>query len=667
MNQFLLKIDNLPDAKYNYSIFGFVNTSTYNKININNNKNVQLRTHKNIIINLKIDDKLNDNCIGLGMNFRMINSYSLDSTNYFELVTDLPFPLESITFNVSLQNNEQNIKEIDCTKLSEMIIKAYSNFSINKRTCIIANGIKYQIEKLEFFDESTIINENDKLNGLIINSTQINFTKTGNIKLINNNSSNNNQIFNTNFDFKELDIGGLDDELTTILRRVFISRVLPQEIINKLNVTHVKGMVLHGPPGTGKTLIARQLSKCLKAKSIKIINGPELINKYVGQSEENIRELFKEAENDMKTNTEGLHVIIFDEFDSLCVKRGDSSSVSGDINNKIVTQLLSKIDGVDSLNNILLIGMTNRLELIDPAILRPGRFEVHVEISLPDEKGRYDILQIHTKQLKKENCLDTDVDLTNIAHESKNYTGAELEGLVREARSYAINELVDLKDLNKKIDLNSIKVRKNHFTKALENYNPKFGSSNDNLDYYIQNGIIDYSDDFKLIKNLSLEYINNFKNNTKKYIGTIGIFGDTGTGKTAFSVWLSKQTEFPYIKVISNNDIAGYTESQKNIYIKEIFEQAYLSENSVIVIDSLDTILEYHRDDITGTLRFMNSLYNLIKTYVKKNPIKKNHKILIIINSELMSGIEISKYLENNFNMPLLEKDGEFLPIKVNY
>jgi len=311
--------------------------------------------------------------------------------------------------------------------------------------------------------------------------------------------------------------------------------------------------------------------------------------------------------------------------------------------------------------------MTNRLDMLDPAILRPGRFEVHVEIALPDETGRQEILAIHTKQLYKEKCISAEVNLGELASLTKNYTGAELEGLVKEARSYAVNEIIDLKNLSKKIEINEVFVTREHFLKAINNYSPKFGASTDNLDYYLQNGIVNYSAEFVEISNNLCKFVDNFKNSDKKMLSSIGIYGCSGSGKTSFSTWLAKYTNFPYVKVISNNDIAGYSESAKNNYIKDVFEQGYLSELSVVVIDSVDTIIEYYRDEITGTLRFMNSVYNVLKTYVKKNPTKPKHKMLIILNTEPMIGFDFNKYLNVNVEMPLLEKDGELVPIKMIY
>ena len=204
-----------------------------------------------------------------------------------------------------------------------------------------------------------------------------------------------------------------------------------------------QGILLHGPPGTGKTLMARQIGKMLNATDPKIVNGPEILDKYVGESEANIRKLFAEAEADearLGPNSP-LHIIIFDEIDAICKKRGSVAGNTG-VNDTVVNQLLSKIDGVDQLNNILVIGMTNRPDMIDDALTRPGRLEVQIEIGLPKEAGRIQILNIHTRTMVSHKKMASDVDLVELAGLTKNFSGAEIEGLVRAAQSCALNRLV---------------------------------------------------------------------------------------------------------------------------------------------------------------------------------------------------------------------------------
>ncbi|KAJ4457537.1 putative Vesicular-fusion protein SEC18 [Paratrimastix pyriformis] len=271
----------------------------------------------------------------------------------------------------------------------------------------------------------------------------------------------------------ELSIGGLSQEFFAMLRRAFISRALPQERLQQMGIKHVKGILLHGPPGTGKTLLARQIGKLLNSHEPKVVSGPEILNKYVGESEANIRALFKEAEEEYqaKGDESDLHLIVFDELDAICRTRAAhqvspsaldcwccdtptnlharrgwtySGTMVGDC---IVNQLLAKMDGPKALNNILLIGMTNRKDLIDDALLRPGRFEVHIEVKLPDQAGRVEILRIHTAKLLQNGFLGQTVDLGAIAALTQNYSGAEIEGVVKSACSYALSRNMDFSDL----------------------------------------------------------------------------------------------------------------------------------------------------------------------------------------------------------------------------
>lgn len=170
----------------------------------------------------------------------------------------------------------------------------------------------------------------------------------------------NDSLFKSDFDFEQMGIGGLGTQFQTIFRKAFASRIFPG-LIKELGMNHVRGMLLYGPPGCGKTLIARQIGKVLNSREPKIVNGPEILDKFVGGSESKIRELFAEAEQEQAEMGDNsmLHIIIFDEMDAIMKKRGSTSDSTG-VSDSVVNQLLSKIDGVDSLNNILIIGMTNR-------------------------------------------------------------------------------------------------------------------------------------------------------------------------------------------------------------------------------------------------------------------------------------------------------------------
>jgi len=265
-------------------------------------------------------------------------------------------------------------------------------------------------------------------------------------------------------------------------------------VLRQLGVSHVKGILLHGPPGTGKTLVARKLGQLLAGgREPRVVNGPELLSRWVGASEENVRALFSDAEADWKRNGDdaSLHVIIFDEIDALCRARGGGGGGGGGgaqaVGDSVVNQLLTKMDGVASAPNLLLIGLTNRRDLLDEALLRPGRLEVQLEIGLPDRAGRAAILGIHTRAMAASGLLAADVDLDALAAETPNYSGAELAGVVRAAASFAVERIMrphtHLGDVRthgaaegaRGLGLGTVSVRASDFSAALTEVAPLLG------------------------------------------------------------------------------------------------------------------------------------------------------------------------------------------------
>jgi vesicle-fusing ATPase len=187
-----------------------------------------------------------------------------------------------------------------------------------------------------------------------------------------------------------------------------------------------------------------------------------------------------------------LHIIIFDELDAIFKQRGSSNSGTG-VGDTVVNQVLSKMDGVDQLNNILIIGMTNRIDMIDEALLRPGRLEVLMEVSLPDEHGRYQILNIHTRKMRNNGVMDRDVDLKRLARSTKNFSGAEISGLVKSATSFAFNRHVKVGTMaGISDDVENLLVNADDFANALEEVHPAFGVAEEELAQVVQNGIIHY-------------------------------------------------------------------------------------------------------------------------------------------------------------------------------
>ena len=239
-------------------------------------------------------------------------------------------------------------------------------------------------------------------------------------------------------------VGGLSLEINKIARRILASRALSPDTLSALGIQHVRGLLLHGPPGTGKTLVARELARQLNATDTTVVvNGPEVFDKYVGVAEARVRGLFEAAEDEWKLAgpQSRLHVIILDELDAVARTRSGGSGDGSSTRDSVVNQLLSKIDGVAERGNVLVVGLTNRIELVDPALLRPGRLEVQLHLGLPDLLGRQEILQIALRNMTAAGLLHVECGtlVPWLSKRTEGYSGADLVGLVRAAASFSID------------------------------------------------------------------------------------------------------------------------------------------------------------------------------------------------------------------------------------
>ncbi|KAL2710324.1 Vesicular-fusion protein SEC18 [Kluyveromyces marxianus] len=493
---------------------------------------------------------------------------------------------------------------------------------------------------------------------ILIKQTQINFFK-GRDGLVNLKSSNSlrprsDAVIRPDFKFEDLGVGGLDREFTKIFRRAFASRIFPPAVIEKLGISHVKGLLLFGPPGTGKTLIARKIGTMLNAKEPKIVNGPEILSKYVGSSEENIRNLFKDAEAEYKAKGEesSLHIIIFDELDSVFKQRGSRGDGTG-VGDNVVNQLLAKMDGVDQLNNILVIGMTNRKDLIDSALLRPGRFEVQVEIQLPDEEGRVQIFEIQTKKMRENNMLASDVNLKELAALTKNFSGAEIEGLVKSASSFAINKTVNIGKGATKLktkDIANMKVTRQDFLNALQEVTPAFGVSEEDLKTCIEGGVFKFSNSVEDILKNGARYVRQVRESDKSRLVSLLVHGPPGSGKTALAAAIALKSEFPFIRMISPEEIAGMSESAKIAYIDNTFRDAYKSPLNILVIDSIETLVDW----VPIGPRFSNNILQVLKVYLKRKP-PNNRRLLLISTTSaysVLKQMDILSCFDNEIAVP---------------
>lgn len=604
---------------------------------------VRNSVHK-FVFTLKTDPGVSPGSIGFSLPQRKWAGLSIGQEVE---VTDYKFDkskqcISSVTIEIGfLQKKNADSNPYDSDKMASEFIQHFNNqaFSVGQQLAFSYNDKLFElvIKDMEAMDPSFLKGGNasgKKIEiGLLLGNSQVIFEKaeSSSLTLIGKSKTRESRqsIISPDWNFERMGIGGLDKEFSDIFRRAFASRVFPPDIVEQMGCKHVKGILLFGPPGCGKTLMARQIGKMLKAREPKIVNGPEILNKYVGESEANIRKLFADAEDEQKRlgANSGLHIIIFDEIDAICKQRGSMAGSTG-VHDTVVNQLLSKIDGVEQLNNILVIGMTNRPDLIDEALLRPGRLEVKMEIGLPDEKGRIQILNIHTAKMRQYDLLSSDVDIKELAVETKNYSGAELEGLVRAAQSTAMNRHIKASNT---VEVNietaeRLQVSRLDFLASLNNdIKPAFGTNQEDYASYIMNGIIRWGDPVSAVLEDGELLVQQTKNSDRTPLVSVLLEGPPNSGKTALAAKISEDSQFPFIKICSPDKMIGHSEIAKCQAIKKIFEDAYKSQLSCVVVDDIERLLDY----VPIGPRFSNLVLQALLVLLKKPP-PKGRKLLII-------------------------------------
>jgi transitional endoplasmic reticulum ATPase len=378
------------------------------------------------------------------------------------------------------------------------------------------------------------------------------------------------------------DIGGIKNEVSRLREMIELPLRHP-ELFKRLGVEAPKGVLLHGPPGTGKTLLAKAVAHETNA-NFYTIGGPEIMSKFYGESEERLREIFKKAEENAPA------IIFIDEIDSIAPKREE---VSGEVERRVVAQLLSLMDGMSSRGKVVVIGATNRINAIDPALRRPGRFDREMEIGVPDREGRLEILQIHTRGMP----LEKDVDLGVIANMSHGFVGADLQAVAKEAGIRALRRVlpeIDLTTENIPSEiLKKIIVTMDDFLSVIKEIEPSalrevFVEVPD-VNWEDIGGLADVKQELQEAVEWPLKYHELFIHSDATPPKGILLYGPPGTGKTLMAKAAAHESEANFISIKGPELLSKWVgESEKGV--REVFRKARQAAPCIVFFDEIDAI-----------------------------------------------------------------------------
>ena len=378
------------------------------------------------------------------------------------------------------------------------------------------------------------------------------------------------------------DIGGLEEEVKKVREMIELPLRHP-ELFERLGVEAPKGVLLHGPPGNGKTLLAKAVAGETNA-NFTTIGGPEIMSKFYGESEERLREIFKQAEENAPS------IIFIDEIDSIAPKRED---VSGETERRVVAQLLSLMDGLEARGKVVVIGATNRPNAIDPALRRPGRFDREIEINPPNKDGRLEILQIHTRGMP----LESEVSLEELADLTHGYVGADLSALCKEAAIRSLRRI--LPDLDLEMEsipmevLNKITVKREDFFSALREMQPsalrEVLVEKPDVHWDDIGGLEDVKRELQEAVEWPLKYADVFDYMDTALPKGVLLYGPPGTGKTMMAKAVATESEANFINVKWPEFLSKWVgESEKAV--RETFRKARQAAPCVIFMDEIDSI-----------------------------------------------------------------------------
>jgi transitional endoplasmic reticulum ATPase len=378
------------------------------------------------------------------------------------------------------------------------------------------------------------------------------------------------------------DIGGLADEVGKVREMIELPLRHP-ELFEKLGVDAPKGVLLHGPPGTGKTLLAKAVASETSANFL-TIGGPEIMSKFYGESEERLREIFKEAAENAPS------IIFIDEVDSIAPKRDE---VTGETERRVVAQLLAIMDGLEGRGKVIVIAATNRPNALDPALRRPGRFDREIEIGIPDKEGRLEILQIHTRGMP----LADDVDLPMLAGMTHGYVGADVASLAREAAMRALREVLPSIDLEEETIppdvLNALHVTSENFMDAYREMQPstlrEVLLESPNVKWEEIGGLEGPKQELMETVEWPLRYAGLYRHMNAVPPKGILLYGPPGTGKTLLAKAVASESQANFISVKGPEFLSKWVgESEKAV--RETFRKARQAAPCVIFLDEIDAV-----------------------------------------------------------------------------
>ena len=398
------------------------------------------------------------------------------------------------------------------------------------------------------------------------------------------------------------DIGGLQNEIQRVREMVELPMKHPQ-IFQKLGIEPPQGVLLHGPPGTGKTLLAKAVANETSASFFSIA-GPEIISKYYGESEQQLREIFEDA------SEESPSIIFIDELDSIAPKRED---VTGEVERRVVAQLLTMMDGLESRGQVIVIAATNRVDSVDPALRRPGRFDREISIDVPDETGREEILQIHTRGMP----LSDDVSLSELADDTHGFVGADIESLTKEAAMKALRRYLPEIDLDKEDIppelIERMIVRRDDFRGALNEVEPsalrEVLVELPKVSWNDIGGLEDATEDIKESVEWPLSNPERFDRMGIDPPAGVLLYGPPGTGKTLMAKAVANETNANFISIRGPQLLSKWVgESEKAI--RQTFRKARQVSPTVIFFDELDSLAPSRGQEVGSNVseRVVNQL-----------------------------------------------------------